>query len=235
MAQPAGATAHDARLDGRTKVALVALAIAVLVVANDFTSLSVALPAIEQDFGADVTSVQWVMNAYALVFGVLIVPGGRLADIYGRRRMFFVGAVIFAVFSLLGGFAPELWRLIGCRALMGIGGALMWPSILGMTYGVLPPEKAGLAGGLILGAAGFGNAVGPLIGGALADTVGWEWIFFLDAADRGCRDRDHVEDRAPAGASRRGRQDRLDRGRGAVDRVARPARRAGSGLVGGVD
>jgi len=177
---PAGGSAASAHLDGQTKLALVALAVAVLVVANDFTSLSVALPAIEQDFGADLTSVQWVINGYALVFGVLIVPGGRLADIHGRRAMFFAGATIFAAFSLLGGLAPELWWLIGCRALMGVGGALMWPSILGMTYAVLPDEKAGLAGGLILGAAGFGNAIGPLIGGALADTVGWRWIFFLN-------------------------------------------------------
>ena len=84
-------------------MALVAMALAVFVVANDFTALSVALPTIEHQFNADVSSVQWVINAYALVFGVLIVTGGRLADMFGRKRMFFVGAGIFAVFSLLGG------------------------------------------------------------------------------------------------------------------------------------
>jgi MFS family permease len=156
------------------------MALAVLVVANDFTALSVALPAMEQDFGADVTTVQWVINGYALVFGVLIVTGGRLADMFGRRRIFFLGASLFAVFSLTGGYAPNVGVLLVCRGLMGVGGAMMWPAILGMTYALLPSSKAGLAGGLILGAAGFGNAIGPLIGGALTDAITWRWIFFLN-------------------------------------------------------
>jgi MFS family permease len=156
------------------------MALAVLVVANNFTALSVALPAMEQDFGADVTTVQWVINGYALVFGVLIVTGGRLADMFGRRRIFFLGASLFAVFSLTGGYAPNVGVLLVCRGLMGVGGAMMWPAILGMTYALLPSSKAGLARGLILGAAGFGNAIGPLIGGALTDAITWRWIFFLN-------------------------------------------------------
>jgi MFS family permease len=163
-----------------TLLALVAMGVAVLVIANDFTSLSVALPAIESDLDSDLTTVQWVINAYALVFGILIVPGGRLADMFGRRRMFVVGAMVFAAFSFLGGLAPGIGWLVAWRALMGIGGALMWPAVLGMTFAILPEEKAGLAGGLVLGAAGFGNAVGPLIGGGLTDTIGWRWIFFLN-------------------------------------------------------
>ncbi len=156
------------------------MAVAVLVIANDFTALSVAIPAIEKAFGADVTTAQWVINGYALVFGVAIVTGGRLADMFGRRRVFFVGCTIFAAFSLVGGLAGSVGVLLGARALMGIGGALMWPAIMGMTYALLPRGKEGLAGGLILGAAGFGNAIGPLIGGGLTDTVGWRWIFFLN-------------------------------------------------------
>ncbi len=157
-----------------------AMALAVLVIANDFTALSVALPAIETEFGADVTTVQWVINGYALVFGVLIVTGGRLADMFGRRKMFFVGAAIFALFSLTGGLAPNIWLLLLSRGAMGVGGALMWPAILGMTYALLPKSRAGLAGGIILGAAGFGNAVGPLLGGMLTDELNWRWIFFLN-------------------------------------------------------
>jgi EmrB/QacA subfamily drug resistance transporter len=168
------------KLDRGTIVALAAMGLAVLIIANDFTALSVALPAIEKDLDSDLSTVQWVINAYGLVFGVMIVTGGRLADMFGRRNIFFVGAGIFAGFSLLGGIAQgDIW-LIACRALMGIGGAMMWPAILGMTYAVLPESKAGLAGGLILGAAGFGNAVGPLIGGTLADELSWRWIFFLN-------------------------------------------------------
>src|SRR3954470_15005399 len=156
------------------------MAISVLVVANDFTAMSVALTTIERDLNADLSRVQWVINAYALVFGVLIVTGGRLADMLGRRRVFVLGAGVFAGFSVLGGLAPNAVWLIACRAVMGIGGAMMWPAILGMTYAVLPEAKAGLAGGLILGAAGFGNALGPRLGGLLTDALSWRWILFVN-------------------------------------------------------
>jgi EmrB/QacA subfamily drug resistance transporter len=159
---------------------LVAMGLAVLVIANDFTALSIALPAIEQDLDADVTTSQWVINGYALVFGILIVSGGRLADMFGRRRIFFIGSAIFAVFSVLAGLADDVWLLLASRAVMGIGGAMMWPAILGMTFAIVPRSRAGIAGGLILGMAGFGNAVGPLLGGALTDLASWRWIFFLN-------------------------------------------------------
>jgi EmrB/QacA subfamily drug resistance transporter len=99
---------------------------------------------------------------------------------FGRRRAFFVGTAIFASMSALGGAAQTETWLIASRVLMGIGGALMWPAILGMTYEILPEEKAGLAGGIIIGAAGLGNAVGPLIGGVFTDLLSWRWIFFLN-------------------------------------------------------
>ena len=156
------------------------MALGVFVIANDITAMNVALPAIEKDFDTSVTTVQWVVNAYALVFGVLIVTGGRLADLFGRREAFFVGAGVFLVASLAAGLAQtEAW-LIVARAVMGIGGALMWPAVLGMTFALLPEEKAGLAGGLILGVAGVGNALGPLIGGALTEFVSWRAILFLN-------------------------------------------------------
>ena len=163
-----------------TWLALGAMAMSVFVVANDLTALSVALPQIEQDFDSDVSTVQWVVSAYALVFGVLIVTGGRLADMLGRRRIFFIGAAIFAGFSVLGGAAQsDIW-LIVCRALMGVGGAMMWPAVLGMTYDILPADRAALAGGLIIGSAGFGNAAGPLLGGVLTDVLSWRWILFVN-------------------------------------------------------
>src|SRR5262250_3367514 len=154
-------------LDRAARLGLAAMAVAVLVIANDFTALSVAIPAIESTFHARVATAQWVINGYALVFGVAIVTGGRLADMFGRRRVFFIGCTIFAAFSLLGGSAPTISVLLASRALMGIGGALMWPAIMGMTYALLPKGKEGLAGGLILGAAGFGNAEDEAAGQAL--------------------------------------------------------------------
>lgn len=93
--------------------------------------------------------------------------------------MFFIGAAVFVAFSLLAAAAPSVIWLIVCRALMGIGGAMMWPAVLGMTYALLPAEKAGLAGGLIIGSAGFGSAAGPLLGGALT-TIDWRLILVLN-------------------------------------------------------
>jgi EmrB/QacA subfamily drug resistance transporter len=163
-----------------TWLALIAMGIAVFVLANDFSAINVAIPQVEKDFHTDTSTAQWVVNAYALTFGVLLVTGGRLADMFGRRLIFFIGSAIFATMSFLGGLAGTEDWLIVSRVLMGIGGAMMWPAILGMTYAALPEERAGLAGGLILGAAGIGNAAGPLIGGALTDFASWRWIFFLN-------------------------------------------------------
>ncbi|MGE5281944.1 MAG: MFS transporter [Chloroflexota bacterium] len=153
---------------------------AVVVIANDFSAINVALPRIEADFHTNVNTIQWVINAYALTFGVMIVTGGRLADMFGRRNAFFVGTAIFASMSALGGAAQTETWLIVTRTVMGIGAALMWPAILGMTYAILPEDRAGLAGGIVIGAAGLGNAVGPLIGGVLTDALSWRWIFFLN-------------------------------------------------------
>jgi EmrB/QacA subfamily drug resistance transporter len=156
------------------------MGVAVVVIANDFSAINVALPTMEKDFHTNVNTIQWVVNAYALTFGVLIVTGGRLADLFGRRNAFFAGTVIFATMSALGGAAQSETWLIFSRVLMGIGGALLWPAILGMTYELLPEEKAGLAGGIIIGAAGLGNAIGPLLGGFLTQELSWRWIFFLN-------------------------------------------------------
>ncbi len=161
-------------------LALFAIGIATVTIANDFSAINVALPTMESDFHTNINTIQWVVNAYALTFGVMIVTGGRLADMFGRRNAFFLGAAIFALFSAAGGVAPTETFLIVTRALMGIGAALMLPSIIGMTYSLLPEEKAGLAGGIIMGAAGLGNAIGPLIGGVFTDLLTWRWIFFLN-------------------------------------------------------
>jgi EmrB/QacA subfamily drug resistance transporter len=167
-------------IDRATRLALVATGLAIFVVANDFTALAVALPAIERDFHVDVSTVQWTINAYALVFGVFTVTGGRLADLLGRRRIFVLGAAVFSACSLIGALAPSVGVLIVARAAMGIGGAMMWPATLGMMYGLLPASRKGLAGALVLGVAGLGNAAGPLIGGVITDAIDWRWVLVLN-------------------------------------------------------
>ncbi len=156
-----------------------ALGLVVFAIANDFTAMNVVLPAIESELDADLSTTQWVVNGYALMFGVLIVPGGRFADMFGRTKVLYIGCALFGLFSLLGGFAPNIALLIAARVSMGIGAALMWPAILGLIYALLPDAKAGLAGGLVIGIAGIGNATGPVIAGALAE-VSWRYIFFLN-------------------------------------------------------
>ncbi|HTR73857.1 MAG TPA: MFS transporter [Solirubrobacterales bacterium] len=170
----------SAALPRRTVLALAAMGLAVFLIANDITSLTVALPTIERDFHTDVGTVQWVANAYTLVFGVLIVTGGRLSDIFGRRRMFFAGTALFAGFSVLAALAPSAPVLIGARAAMAVGAALIWPAVVGILFSLLPKEKAGIAGGLLLGVSGVGNACGPLIGGLLTDAASWRWILVLN-------------------------------------------------------
>ena len=170
----------EERIGRSTWLALGAMALGVFVIANDFTALSVAIPRIEAQLHTTVSRAQWVINGYALVFGVLIVTGGRLADLFGRKRAFLAGASVFAFFSLLSGLMPTVELLIICRALMGVGGAVMWPAVLGLTYAILPAAKKALAGGLILGVAGLGNAVGPLLGGWLTDAATWRLVFFIN-------------------------------------------------------
>ena len=176
----AQAQAPSTAIPTKSLVALGAMALAIFMIANDITSLGVALPQVEEDLGVSVSTVQWVLNAYTLVFGVLIVTGGRLSDTLGRRRMFFAGASLFGVFSLLGAVAPDVETLIAARALMAIGAALMWPAVVGLTFSLVPAARAGIAGGMLLGVSGIGNALGPIIGGLFTDELSWRWILVLN-------------------------------------------------------
>ena len=215
------------------------MGIAVLVIANDFSAINVALPTMEKDFDTNVNTIQWVVNAYALTFGVMIVTGGRLADMFGRRSAFFLGTAIFASMSALGGAAQTRGLADRRGVVMGIGGALMWPAILGMTFAILPEDKAGLAGGIILGAAGLGNAMGPLIGGVLTDALSWRWIFFLNVPISIFAVARHLLPGPGQGAGSRGAADRLPGHRGALGRAGlaadrpRPGRRLGLGRPAG--
>lgn len=163
-----------------TMLALAILALANAMLAQDLAALNVALPSIERDLNVDLTTAQWVVNAYLLIYGVTIVTAARLADEIGRRRIFLVGAGLFAATSLLAGVAANVSWLIAARALMGIGAGLMLPAITGMSYAVVPREKAALAGAIVIGGYGVGMAAGPIVGGALTEFLGWRWIQFVN-------------------------------------------------------
>jgi len=172
--------AKDQKLGMATVLGLVAMGFGTFVIATDFVALAVALPSLGKEFAADVTTSQWVVTGYALVFGIFIVTGGRLADMFGRRRVFFIGMTTFAIFSLVGGLATDIWMVLIARGIMGIGAAMMWPAILGMTFSLLPEDKMSIGGSVIMGVAGFGNAIGPLLGGGLTEFLSWRWVFYIN-------------------------------------------------------
>ncbi len=146
----------------------------------DSTVVNVALPHIGADFGADLAVLQWTVNAYMLTLAGLILLGGSLGDRYGRRRVFVVGVVWFAVASLLCGLAPNAGVLIAARALQGVGGALLTPGSLALIQASFHPDDRARAVGLWSGFGGVGAAVGPFVGGWLVDGPGWRWVFLLN-------------------------------------------------------
>lgn len=158
----------------------IAMGIGVCVITVDLAAINVALPAIEKSFKTNIDTIQWAINGYALSFAVLMVTCGRLADMFGRRKIFFIGLFIISIASIIGGFANSSGLLIGARVLQGIGAAFLWPAILGIVYSSVRDEQKGLAVGLILGAAGVGNAAGPLVGGFLTEIISWRAVLFVN-------------------------------------------------------
>jgi EmrB/QacA subfamily drug resistance transporter len=168
--------------DPRRWKALAVLGIAYLMVVLDVAIVNVALPSIQTDLDFSPENLQWVVSGYALTFGGLLLLGGRLGDILGRKRVFMVGLLMFAVFSLLCGFSTSDTMLIAARALQGAAAAILSPSVFSITLVTFAegPERNKALG--ILGAiAGSGAAIGVLLGGILTEYVGWEWIFYVNA------------------------------------------------------
>lgn len=163
-------------------LALAVLAAAQFMVILDATIVNVALPAIQKSLHiATDSQLQWVVTAYALMFGGFLLLGGRLADLFGRRRLFLAGVVIFAAASLLGGFAQNLGQLIAFRSLQGLGGALLAPAALSLVLTIFKegPERNKALGIWGMIAAG-GGAVGLILGGVLTQYIDWRWTFFIN-------------------------------------------------------
>ena len=148
--------------------------------ALDATVVGIALPAIGRDFHAGIASLQWVVNAYTLTLAGLLLLGGTLGDSYGRRKVFVIGTVWFALASLLCGVAPNVGVLIAARALQGVGGALLTPGSLAILQASFAEEDRMAAIGAWSGLGGVATAVGPFLGGWLIDAVSWRLVFFIN-------------------------------------------------------
>jgi EmrB/QacA subfamily drug resistance transporter len=165
----------------RKWLALALLSAVQFMVVLDIAVVNVALPSIQAELGFSQENLQWVISAYALVFGGFLLLGGRAADLLGRRRVFLAGVVVFTLASLLAGLAWSEPSLIAARALQGLGAAIISPaalSILSTTFAEGRDRNVAL--GVWGAVGGFGAAAGVLLGGVLTDALGWEWIFFVN-------------------------------------------------------
>ena len=162
-------------------LALVVIAAAQLMIVLDATIVNVALPTIHRDLHFSAASLEWLVTAYALTFGGLLLFGGRTGDLYGKRRMFMTGIAIFAGASLLGGLATDQAWLIITRGLQGIGAAIASPTALSLVATNFPEgRERNRAMGIYAAMSGAGGAVGLLLGGILTTYVSWRWIFFVN-------------------------------------------------------
>ena len=159
---------------------LAAVAFGLFMIMLDNTVVNVALPTIGRDFETGLSELEWVVNGYALTFGVLMLTGGKLADLLGRRRMFIAGMAIFTLASLACGLATNAEFLIGARVVQGVGAALMNPATLSIIIATFPPRQRGMAIGIWAGVSAMALAIGPLVGGLITDHIDWSWVFFIN-------------------------------------------------------
>jgi EmrB/QacA subfamily drug resistance transporter len=161
--------------------ALAVLAVAQFMVFLDETVVNVALPSIKGDLGFSQSSLAWVVNAYILMFGGLLLLGGRVADLLGRRRVFLIGTALFGVASLAAGVAESEGMLLGARAVQGIGAALATPAALSLVTTLFPPGPERTKALAMWGAlSGLGFAVGILLGGVITEIASWRWVFLIN-------------------------------------------------------
>ena len=178
---PADPPANGLHVPRHLGLALFVIATAQLMIVLDATIVNVALPHIQRALGFSGSGLEWVVTAYALAFGSLLLLGGRLGDIYGRRRIFIIGVAVFSVGSLLGGFATSEWWLLAARAIQGGGGAMAAPTALALIATTFPegaPRTRAL--GVYAGMSGAGGAIGLLLGGILTSYVSWRWVLFVN-------------------------------------------------------
>jgi EmrB/QacA subfamily drug resistance transporter len=175
--------AHRQRLiteENRKWWTLGAMCFALFMMMLDNTVVNVALPSIQRDLHASLSALEWTINAYTLTLAVLLVTGGRLGDIFGRRRIFVFGVLVFGISSLVIGLSPNGGILVAFRAVQGVGAAMMMPGTLSIITQTFSPEQRGMAIGTWAGVSAMALAIGPVLGGFLTEDVSWRAIFFIN-------------------------------------------------------
>ena len=192
--------------EGSRWIALYVLCVGMLMIVLDATIVNVALPSIQDDLGFSQSSLAWVVNAYLISFGGLLLLSGRLGDLLGRRSVFLVGLAVFTTASLLCGLSQSQGMLIAARFVQGVGGALASAVILGMIVTMFPePREQAKAIGVYSFVASAGASIGLLLGGVLTQAINWHWIFFVNIPIG------IAHGRARLAAGRQGPGDRLSR------------------------
>ena len=158
----------------------IAVSTALFCVQLDYFAMNLAIPRMADDLDAAATDMQWVISAYMLAVGACLVPGGRLGDMFGRRKILIMGCALFGLASVACALAPSVGALVGARVVQGIGAAMIFPTSVSVLTNAFPAAQASRVIGMCYGIAGIGNAAGPLVGGLFAEQFSWRWIFWLN-------------------------------------------------------
>jgi EmrB/QacA subfamily drug resistance transporter len=175
-------TPPDAAVERRHNpwLILAALCLGFFMILLDTTIVNIAIPQMSEHLNASLSEILWIINAYILTYAVLLITAGRLGDLYGPKRLFLVGLVIFTAASAACGFAQSPTQMIIFRVIQGLGGALLTPQTLSVLTVIFPPDKRGAAFGIWGAVAGVATLAGPVLGGWLVTDFGWRWIFFVN-------------------------------------------------------
>ncbi|MDI1290880.1 MAG: MFS transporter [bacterium] len=165
---------------GRAFLPFLPVALALVCIQIDFFSLGLALPVIARDFGTTTTDLQWALSGYMLTLGSLMIPASRLGDLIGRKRVLLTGVAIFGAASLACGLSSSSGMLVGFRVLQGVGGAMILPVAFSLVTNATDAALRPRILGMLLAIASIGTAIGPVLGGTLASTIGWRWVFFVN-------------------------------------------------------
>ena len=167
---------------GEVKLGLVLAASSIAMFATnlDFFALNLAIPGMARDLDVSTTNMQWAISGYMLALGSFLIPGGRLGDLFGRRRMLVVGTAIFGASSLVGGLAPSAGFLIGARLVQGVGAAILFPLCIAVVSNAFPEDRRARAIGNLYGLGAMATAAGPFVGGALTELLSWRWVLLAN-------------------------------------------------------